>query len=62
MISVEKINERKETIETDIKTVEGALEQLEQQRQQLQANLFALQGALQQCDFFLGDGEDAKDE
>jgi prefoldin subunit 5 len=62
MISVEKINERKETIETDIKTVEGALEQLDQQRQQLQANLFALQGALQQCDFFLGDGEDAKDE
>ena len=62
MISVEKINERKETIETDIKTVEGALEQLDQQRQQLQDNLFALQGALQQCDFFLGDGEDAKDE
>ena len=62
MISVEKINERKETIETDIKTVEGALEQLDQQRQQLQANLFALQGALQQCDFFLGDGEEAKDD
>ena len=61
-ISVEKINERKETIETDIKTVEGALEQLDQQRQQLQANLFALQGALQQCDFFLGDGEESKDE
>jgi prefoldin subunit 5 len=62
MISVEKINERKETIEGDIKTVEGALEQLDQQRQQLQANLFALQGALQQCDFFLGDGEETKDE
>ena len=41
------------SIEKDIKTVEEALQQSEAQRVQLQANLFALQGALQQCDFFL---------
>ena len=62
-ISMDKIAERKETIEKDIKTVEEALQQLEAQRVQLQANLFALQGALQQCDFFLEDeSEEGTDE
>jgi len=53
MITVEKLNERRETIQKDIVTVEDALKQLEAQRVQIQANLFALQGALQQIDFFL---------
>jgi phage shock protein A len=62
-ISTDKITERKKTIEKDIKTVEEALQQSEAQRVQLQANLFALQGALQQCDFFLeGDSEEGTDE
>jgi predicted nucleic acid-binding Zn-ribbon protein len=63
MITVEKLNERRETIQKDIVTVEDALKQLEAQRVQIQANLFALQGALQQIDFFLeGDPEEIKDE
>ena len=63
MITVDKLNERKETIQKDIETVEEALKQLEAQRVQIQANLFALQGALQQVDFFLeGDQEEIKDE
>ena len=63
MITVDKLNERKETIQKDIETVEEALKQLEAQRVRIQANLFALQGALQQVDFFLeGDPEEIKDE
>ena len=63
MITVDKLNERKETIQKNIETVEEALKQLEAQRVQIQANLFALQGALQQVDFFLeGDPEEIKDE
>ena len=63
MITVDKLNERKETIQKDIETVEEALKQLEAQRVQIQANLFALQGALQQVDFFLdGVPEEIKDE
>ena len=53
MITTEKLKERKTTIEADIKKVEETLTQLESQRASLQANLFALQGANQQIDFFI---------
>ena len=53
MITLEKLKERKTTIEADIKKVNETLVQLESQRNSLQANLFALQGANQQIDFFI---------
>ncbi len=53
MITLEKLKERKTTIESDIKKVEETLTQLESQRYSMQANLFALQGANQQIDFFI---------
>ena len=53
MITVTQLEERKTTIETDIKKVEETLSSMESQREQLQANLFALRGALQQVDFFI---------
>ena len=63
MITVDSLKERKTTIEEDIKKVEDALKSLDEQRVSLQANLFALQGALQQVDFFISDEEnDNKDK
>jgi len=63
MITLEKLKERKTTIEADIKKVEETLTQLESQRSSLQANLFALQGANQQVDFFITDcDEETKEE
>ena len=53
MITLEKLKERKTTIESDIKKVEETLTQLESQRNSMQANLFALQDANQQIDFFI---------
>jgi prefoldin subunit 5 len=57
MITIEKLKERKTTIEADIKKVDETLVQLESQRASLQANLFALQGANQQIDFFIAECE-----
>ncbi len=62
MITVDSLKERKTTIEEDIKKVEDALKSLDEQRVSLQANLFALQGALQQVDFFISDEENNKDK
>jgi predicted nucleic acid-binding Zn-ribbon protein len=62
MITVDSLKERKTTIEEDIKRVEDALKSLDEQRVSLQANLFALQGALQQVDFFISDEENNKDK
>ncbi len=62
MITVDSLKERKTTIEEDIKKVEEALKSLDEQRVSLQANLFALQGALQQVDFFISDEENDKDK
>jgi|TARA_B100001079_G_C16369223_1_gene496583 prefoldin subunit 5 len=62
MITVDSLKERKTTIEEDIKKVEDALKSLDEQRVSLQANLFALQGALQQVDFFISDEENDKDK
>lgn len=61
MISMEDLVNRKEGIEGDIKKVEDAISSLDSQRTQLQANLFALQGALQQVEFFIG-AETSKEE
>ena len=55
MITIENLKERKETILEDIEKVEAAIRQLDEQRVSLQANLYALQGAAQQVDFFMTD-------
>ena len=62
MITLEKLKERKTTIESDIKKVEETLTQLESQRASLQANLFALQGANQQIDFFITECDEETNE
>ena len=61
MITIEDLNERKKTILEDIEKVETTIRQLDEQRASLQANLFALQGAAQQVDFFMTD-EEKEDE
>ena len=60
MITIDALRERKETIVEDIEKVESAIKQLDEQRASLQANLYALQGAAQQVDFFMND-EDKED-
>jgi len=53
MISKEKIEERKQTLANDIDKLEKTIAEVGKQQEQLQANMFALHGALQQCDQFL---------
>ena len=53
MISKEVIEERKQTIVNDIEKLEKTIAEVGKQQEQLQANMFALHGALQQCDQFL---------
>ena len=62
MITIDDLNKRKETILEDIGKVEEAIRQLDEQRVSLQANLYALQGAAQQVDFFMNVDEGNKDE
>ena len=57
MWTSEQLTERKAVVEGDIVRVEDALKQLGEQQVNLQANLFALQGALQQIDYFLNNDE-----
>ena len=57
MITIDDLRKRKETILEDIEKVETTIRQLDEQRASLQANLFALQGAAQQVDFFMNDEE-----
>ena len=52
MISKEVIEERKQTIVNDIDKLEKTIAEVGKQQEQLQANMFALHGALQQCDQF----------
>ena len=54
MITKESIEERKETIVSDIETVKGRLIEYDQKKLEDTALLNALTGALQQCDYFLG--------
>ena len=58
MITIDDLNKRKETILEDIGKVEEAIRQLDEQRVSLQANLYALQGAAQQVDFFMNELEE----
>ena len=53
MIEAKVIEERKETLQGDIEKLEQSITQIGEQQKQLQANLYALHGALQQCDQFL---------
>ena len=55
MSRIEKttIEEKKQSLLGDIEKVEKSLTELGEQQKQLQANLYALHGALQQCDQFL---------
>ena len=63
MITIDDLKKRKETILEDIEKVETTIRQLDEQRASLQANLFALQGAAQQVDFFINDEDGGnKDE
>ena len=65
MITLEKLQERKGTIQEDIKKVQDTITSIEAQREQLKANLFALRGAVQQVDFFITEcetEEEKKDE
>ena len=47
------IEERKEAIRGDIEKLEQSITQIGEQQKQIQANLYALHGALQQCDQFI---------
>ena len=53
MISKEVIEERKRTLVNDIDKLEKTIAEVGKQQEQLQANMFALHGALQQCDQLL---------
>ena len=63
MISKEAIEERKKTLVNDIDKLEKTIAEVGKPQEQLQANMFALHGALQQCDQFLEmfDKENEKD-
>ena len=52
-IDVKVIENRKEAIKADIEKLEQSITQIGEQQKQIQANLFALHGALQQCDQFI---------
>ena len=63
MITLDNLNERKATILEDIKKVEDAIKQIDEQRVSLQANLYALQGANQQIEFFINsENEEIKEK
>ena len=62
MITIDDLKKRKETILEDIEKVETTIRQLDEQRASLQANLYALQGAAQQVDFFMIDEDEEKEK
>ena len=62
MISKEVIEERKRTIVNDIDKLEKTIAEVGKQQEQFQANMFALHGALQQCDQFLEQLEKENEE
>ena len=53
MIDVKMLEEKKVGLLGDVEKLEQSLTQLGEQQKQIQANLYALHGALQQCDQFL---------
>ena len=64
MSSIDKttIEEKKQSIQGDIEKLEQSITQIGEQQKQLQANLYALHGALQQCDQFLELLQDKENE
>ena len=62
MISKEIIVERKQTLVNDIDKLEKTIAEVGKQQEQLQANMFALHGAVQQCDVFLEQLEKENEE
>ena len=63
MVTLDSLNERKSTVLEDIKRVEDAIRQIDEQRVSLQANLYALQGANQQIEFFINiENEEEKED
>ena len=62
MVSKEVIEERKQTIVNDIDKLEKTIAEVGKQQEQLQANMFALHGAVQQCDVFLEQIEKENEE
>ena len=47
------LEEKKQSLQTDIEKLDQTITQLADQQKQIQANMYALHGALQQCDQFL---------
>ena len=47
------LEEKKQGLQTDIEKLEQTIAQLVEQQKQIQANVYALHGALQQCDQLL---------
>ena len=47
------LEEKKQGLQTDIEKLEQTITQLADQQKQIQANMYALHGALQQCDQLL---------
>ena len=62
MISKEMILERKQTLVNDIDKLEKTIAEVGKQQEQMQANMFALHGAVQQCDMFLEQIEKENEE
>ena len=62
MVSKEVIEERKQTLVNDIDKLEKTIAEVGKQQEQLQANMFALHGALQQCNQFLEQLEKENEE
>ena len=52
-IDKKTLEEKKQSLQSDVEKLEKSLTELGEQQKQLQANLYALHGALQQCDQFL---------
>ena len=63
-IDKKTLEEKKVSLQSDIEKLNESITQIGEQQKQLQANLFALHGALQQCDQFLElvEEEKGKDE
>ena len=55
MKSIDKktLEEKKVSLQSDIEKLNESITQIGEQQKQIQANLYALHGALQQCDQFL---------
>ena len=52
-IDKKTLEEKKQSLQSDVEKLEKSLTEIGEQQKQLQANLYALHGDLQQCDQFL---------